>query len=259
MLRFSLALDTVYTSLTMYARIGRAARHGFSGVEICRGYKGLSAALLRKAAQENGVRLVNLTINNPWDNTLNKSYHKLLPEFESAFAFAAKAGFESLVVLGGERQSPLDAPKALIAENLKRVASLAQQHKINVLIEPLNNIMEHRGQYLVSSVEAAEIIRIVASPRVKMLYDFYHMQVMEGNLLHNLSANLDVIHHLHLSGIPGHDEPFHCEIDYPYVLRKLEENGYAGYVGAEYMPSYVDEVSLQDTMEYLNYNTGGKK
>ena len=77
------------------------------------------------------------------------------------------------------------------------------------------------------------------------------MQVNEGNVLHNLLGNLEWVDHLHLVGIPDHREPFLCELNYPYILKQLEEAGYSGYAGLEYAPSYDSYRSVPDSLRYL--------
>jgi hydroxypyruvate isomerase len=251
MLRLSLALDTFFREHDVYDRIKIAAEFGFEGVEICSGFKGLNPSRLRNIAIENGVQLVNATINDGFQNTLNRPFSAIREPVATAISFAAEAGITNVVMLGGETESPLDSPKSIIIENLKRSGEIAAKAGVNILLEPLNNIMEHRGQYLVSSVMAFEIVKCVDSPHVSVLYDVYHMQVMEGNILHNMTRNLEMIKHIHIVGIPEHDEPFHCEIHYPYVLDRLEKAGYKKFIGVEYRPSYDDKQSVLDTLRYL--------
>jgi len=77
----------------------------------------------------------------------------------------------------------------------------------------------------------------VDSPRLKLLYDIYHMQVMEGNIIHTLTSNLDVIGHVHVADVPGRHEPGTGELDYANIFKALQEAGYDGYVGFEFEPT----------------------
>jgi hydroxypyruvate isomerase len=251
MLRLSLALDNFFQERDMYDRIEIAAELGFEGVELCSGFRGLNPSRLRHVANENGVQLVNAAINDAFQNTLNRPFSAIWEPVTEAVSFAVEAGIANVVMLGGEAESPMDSPKNIIIENLKRSGEIAARAGVNILLEPLNNIMEHRGQYLVSSVMAFEIVKCVDSPHISVLYDVYHMQVMEGNILHNMTRNLEMIKHVHVVGIPNHDEPFHCEINYLYVLDQLERAGYKHFIGVEYKPSYDDRQSLLDTLRYL--------
>jgi hydroxypyruvate isomerase len=104
-------------------------------------------------------------------------------------------------------------------------------------VEPLNVAVDHPGFYLSSSQQALEIVDEVAAPNVKMLFDLYHMQIGEGNLTATIVANLDRIGHFHLADVPGRHEPGTGEINFANILRRIDEGGYGGYIGLEYIPS----------------------
>ena len=104
------------------------------------------------------------------------------------------------------------------------------------MLEPLNTI-DNPGYFLTSSVQTRRIIDQVARPNVRMQYDCYHMQIMEGRLADTIAAQLDVIGHVQISGVPGRFEPdAEQEINYPYILSLLDELGFDGWVGCEYRP-----------------------
>jgi hydroxypyruvate isomerase len=89
---------------------------------------------------------------------------------------------------------------------------------------------------------------------MKMLFDCYHMQIMEGDLLNHIERNLDVIGHFHLAGVPGRNELFKSEVDYPFLLRQIDALGFRGVAGLEYMPTIDDADSLRKTLEHLKMN-----
>jgi hydroxypyruvate isomerase len=97
--------------------------------------------------------------------------------------------------------------------------------------------VDHPGYFLNHSSLGFELVRQVGSPSLQLLYDIYHMQVMEGNLIPTLTGNLDVIGHVHVADTPGRNQPGTGEINYPVVLGKLREAGYQGYVGFEFSPT----------------------
>jgi hydroxypyruvate isomerase len=103
-------------------------------------------------------------------------------------------------------------------------------------VEPLNIAVNHKGYYLYSSAEGFDIIRAVGSPNVKLLYDIYHQQVTEGNLIQTITENIELIGHFHVADVPGRHEPGTGEINYANVLKAIDETGYNGYVGLEYAP-----------------------
>jgi hydroxypyruvate isomerase len=132
-----------------------------------------------------------------------------------------------------------------IIEGLIRCAPLLEREGMILVFEPLNTVVNHPGYYLTSSAEAGEIAKAVGSPRVKILFDFYHQQITEGNLIDNSFALFPYIGHVHCAGVPGRHEPDAGEVHYPAIWRALEQAGYAGYLGLEYFPEKAPS-------EYLN-------
>lgn len=128
------------------------------------------------------------------------------------------------------------AQKKNLIEGLKVCAPLLEREDILLVIEPLNTLVDHPGYYLTSSEEAFEIVEAVGSPRVKVLFDIYHQQIMEGNLIRRITENIDKIGHFHAAGNPGRHELYYGEINYPEVFRAIDATGYQGYVGFEYFP-----------------------
>ena len=125
---------------------------------------------------------------------------------------------------------------ASIVEGLKAVAPIVEAAGVTLVVEPLNILVNHKGYYLYQSDEGFEIVREVGSPNVKLLFDIYHQQVSEGNLLANISANLDLIGHFHVADCPGRNQPGTGEINYPNIFKYIADSPYQGYVGLEYMP-----------------------
>ena len=110
-------------------------------------------------------------------------------------------------------------------------------HGITLIVEPLNTLVNHAGYYLNYTREAFEIMREVSSPYVKILFDIYHVQIMEGNLIDTIRKNIAHIGHFHVGDVPGRHEPGTGEIDYGNVFRAIRELGFRDFVAMEYMPS----------------------
>jgi hydroxypyruvate isomerase len=123
-----------------------------------------------------------------------------------------------------------------LVEGLKQAAPLLEAAGITLVIEPLNELVDHAGYYLIRSDEAFQIIDKVASPRVKVVFDIYHQQISEGHLIHKITANTDKIAHFHAAGNPGRHELTRGEIHYPSVFQAIQATDYSGYVGLEYWP-----------------------
>jgi hydroxypyruvate isomerase len=136
------------------------------------------------------------------------------------------------VVEGVERK----VQHAAAVENLKRAADLAAAAQVQIVIEPIDPL-EAPKEYLNSVTEGFEIVREVASPQVKVLYDFYHEQRAYGNLIEKLEKNVDLVGLVHIADVPGRHEPGTGEIDYGNIYRKLAELKYAKFVTMEFYPT----------------------
>jgi hydroxypyruvate isomerase len=120
---------------------------------------------------------------------------------------------------------------------VKELAPLAEAAGVTLVLEPLNIHVDHPGYFLNTSKTGIQLVREVASPNIRLLYDIYHMQVMEGNLIDTLTKNLDVIGHIHVADVPGRHEPGTGEINYGNVFAALRQAGYMGYIGMEFAPT----------------------
>jgi len=177
---------------------------------------------------------------------------KFLEELGAAIANAKILGAKGLIATTGQEINdiPREAQHQSIVDGLKEAAKLLDGTGLTLNLEPLNVLVNHKGYYLATSAEAFEIIRKVASPNIKVLFDIYHQQITEGNLIANITANIDLIGHFHLAGNPGRGEPYFGEINYKEVFKAIDAAGYTGYAGLEYWPT-VDgmEESLIKIME----------
>ena len=122
-----------------------------------------------------------------------------------------------------------------------------------LLLECLNTRTDHFNYFLDSSAEGAAIVRAIDRPNLRLLYDVYHMQIMEGSVIENIEEHLDVIGHFHSAGVPGRHELMDGELNYRHIIRRIEAAGYAGAFGLEYSPASADHAeSLRRTRRYLD-------
>lgn len=251
MLKFSLCLNTVYTQYDLYDRVRIAADQGFDGVE----FWDVSEFDLHKMAEvcaKNEIRLANFNCYDAWEFNMCEPISVVLPNMRKSFEAGKILGAENILVLSGySRYANPSCQKLIMIENMKRIAELADEYEINVNLEPLNCIVEHKGIELTSSGDGFEIIKCVDSERVGLVFDIYHMQIMEGNIISNMVKNIKLIGHVHTAGCPGRHEHFMGENDYPNILGSIYKAGYNGYVGCEYFPSYDSMQSTADVLDYL--------
>lgn len=242
---YSVCLNALFGSLPVHEAIGRVKESGLDACEIWSWWD-RDVPAIHKALDEHGVRLSAmctkfLPLNDP---AQRQDY---LDALSQTLEVARQLNCPTIITQVGQEQPHLSREEQTqsIIDGLKECASLAENAGITLAVEPLNTLVDHKGYFLARSDEAFAIVRAVNSPNVKVLFDIYHQQITEGNLIPNLTANAEWIAHVHVAGHPGRHEPFgQNEIHYPSVLGALKAAGYQGAVGLEYFP-------LMDAMESL--------
>jgi len=161
---------------------------------------------------------------------------------------AKKLGTTTLISQVGDFRPDVsrDEQHQCLVAGLKEAALLLEAAGVTLVIEPLNELVNHAGYFLVRSDEAFEIIDKVASPNVKVVFDIYHQQISEGHLIQNITSNIEKIAHFHAAGNPGRNELSHGEINYPQIFDAIQQSGYDGFVGLEYWPLKDPEVGLKE-------------
>jgi hydroxypyruvate isomerase len=177
----------------------------------------------------------------------DKSMHsKFLEDFKKNIKAAAEYKWPNVNCMAGDRKGISDEEGMDNCHTiLKEAVKIAEDSGVTICMELLNSRVNHQGYMCDKSAWGFELCQRVGSPRFKMLYDIYHMQIMEGDLIATISKNIDMIGHFHTAGVPGrHELDENQEIYYPAVMRAIAESGYKGYVAHEYTP-------LRDPMESL--------
>jgi len=170
----------------------------------------------------------------------DKSMHsKFLEDFKTNIKAAADYKWPNVICMAGDRNRISDDEGMDNCHTiLKEAVKIAEDHGVTICMELLNSKVNHPGYMCDKSAWGFELCRRVNSPRFKMLYDIYHMQIMEGDLIATIRKNIEHIGHFHTAGVPGrHELDENQEIYYPAVMRAIVEAGYAGYVAHEYTPT----------------------
>ena len=259
-MELGLCVEMAFTKLPFAQRVEKAARLGFKNVEmwfVDMSFKGTPDELA-KIADDNNVKITNTVIGAPdgsigggLTNPANRD--QWLERARMSIEFTKNAQIPATIVCTGnvvEGMSHEQMTQSVI-EGLKPTIEMAEKAGITLLLEPLNTPYDHPGYFCASSDEGAEICRKIGSKHLRLLYDCYHMQIMEGDMVKHIERNFDVIGHFHSAGVPGRNELFNGETNYPFVLGRIEKLGYNGIFGLEYEPSIDDEESLRKTLEYL--------
>jgi hydroxypyruvate isomerase len=169
----------------------------------------------------------------------NKSMHaKFLEDFKTNIKAAAEYKWPNVITMAGDREGITDTEGMDNCQTvLKEAVKIAEDAGVTICMELLNSKVNHPGYMCDKSAWGFELCRRVNSPRFKLLYDIYHMQIMEGDLISTIKKNIQHIGHFHTAGVPGrHELDENQEINYPAVMKAIVESGYQGYVAHEYTP-----------------------
>lgn len=251
-LRFAANVSMLFTDAPFLARLERAARAGFTAVE-CQFPYDVAPQVLKHELDAHGLTLVlhNLPPGN-WDaGERGIACH---PDRRDEFRAAVQRGLEYATALGCPRVNCLAglAPAGVdlaqahdtLAGNLAYAAEQASAAGVTLLLEPINT--GDMPGYLVSTAAAARtVMRAVNSPHLRLQFDAYHAQVMDGDAVATLSANLEAIGHVQVADAPGRHEPGTGTIDFPALFALLDEAHYSGWIGCEYRPAGRTEDGLQ--------------
>lgn len=242
--RFAANISTLYPEHALLDRVAAAARDGFAAVEVQAPYA-VPAVELRRALEEARVPLV--LMNAPaGDRALGERGLASLPgrerDFEAATAqaldYARIVGAPRVHVMAGRLEVDFSRDECLrvYQRNLAHACDLLRPHGIAVTIEPINT-RDAPGYFLTHQQQAADVIGSLQRDNLGLQFDFYHAQIMEGDLAQRFERHLPVVTHVQISGTPGRHEPDVGEIHYPYLFQLLDRLGYAGWVGCEYRPA----------------------
>ncbi len=181
-------------------------------------------------------------------------HDRLVAESERLLPLVAAAGIPQMIVFSGNRAGMSDAEGlANCAVGLKRIMPTAERLGVTVIMELLNSKVDHKDYMCDHTVWGVELVKQVGSPRFKLLYDVYHMQIMEGDVIRTIRDNFAYIGHYHTGGVPGrHEIDDAQELNYPRIMTTLAELGYTGFVGQEFIPVREPMVSLKEAFTLCN-------
>ncbi len=246
-LRFAANLSTLFPESAFLERFALAARAGFEGVEFLFPYSWRPAELVERLRANGLIQvLFNLPPGN-WENgdrglaCLPERTAEFRESVELALEYASALDCRHLHVMAGRSagRNDSDVLYATYVDNLRYAADRAAVDEVILLIEPLNP-HDMPGYYLDGIPRALEVIAAVDRTNLKLQADIYHLQRIQGELANTLAAHINVIGHVQIADTPGRHEPGTGEINYPYIFATLEQLGYDGWVGCEYVPSQTD-------------------
>jgi len=231
--------------------------------EFCRACKGMGLSAIDLLAPEDWpvVRDCGLVCSMGYaairDDFIPRGFNDpanhdfLVGELERALPLAAQQGIPNLIAMFGNRQGRTDSQgiEACVT-GLRRVAPLAEHHGVTICVELLNSKVDHHDYQGDHTAFGAQVMEGVNSPRVKLLYDIYHMQIMEGDVIRTIRQHASHIGHFHTGGVPGrHELDDTQELNWHAIARAIADTGFTGYMAHEFVPTRDPLRSLREAVE----------
>ena len=256
-LRYAPRLDFLSKELSITQRLELFAQHGFDATE----YNGLmdhptsEVESMRTDLDRLGIEM-GIFVANPagWSEAgLVRVEHRpaFLAQLRKAIEYHGVIGNRFCTVITGSEEPgvPRGVQRQRVIDGLKQAAELLEPTNLTIVIEPLNHLVDHAGYFLVTSDEAASVMAAVGSPKVKILFDIYHQQISEGNLINNIRRYYEHIGYFQVGDVPGRNEPGTGEINWRNVFKAIHELGYQGIVGMEHGLSIAGKPGLMKCFE----------
>lgn len=178
------------------------------------------------------------------------NHNAIVHNLERSLPAAARAGVTNVIAFFGNRRGMSDTEGIdHCVTALRRIAPVAESEEVTVVVELLNSRIDHPDYQGDRTRFGVEVVKRVASPRVKLLYDVYHMQVMEGNVIQTIRDNHQYIGHYHTAGVPGrHELDGRQELHWPAIARAIAQTGFRGYLAHEFIPTRDPMTSLREAV-----------
>jgi hydroxypyruvate isomerase len=232
----------------------RAKQIGFSGIDLLYPEEwpvardaGLTVSMGYATHRE---KFIATGFNDPANHAM------LIEELQTAIPLAATARVPSVIAMFGNRVSGMDDAAAIsnCVAGLSKISRLAEKHGVTVCVELLNSKIDHPGYQGDHTAFGAAVMKGINSPRVKLLYDIYHMQIMEGDVIRTIRDNIGWIGHFHTGGVPGrHEINAGQELNYRAIATAIADLNYPGFVAHEFVPTRSDPFdSLMEAFDLCN-------
>lgn len=254
-LKPSVCIDAVFSDVDIQAAVRNVQSTGISTFEFW-GWWDKDLSLVAAARDEHNMaisacctKFISLV-----DPSKRDEYLKGLRESVVA---AQELGTKTLISQVGDALPGISRTEqhSALVDGLKQAVPILESAGITLVIEPLNELVDHAGYYLIRSDEAFEIIDEVNSESVKVVFDIYHQQISEGHLIHNITSNIHKIGHFHAAGNPGRNELTRGELHYPSIFDAIQSTGYDGFVGLEYWPVKDPVEGLREVASWFKTET----
>ena len=267
MAKLSVCIEMLLTEYPFLDRIAKVGELGLPAVEFWfTGQNPKDPAAEEKAFEEigdaakrAGIIVSDFVLNSP-DGGITGSLvmpedrDKYLARLERSAQLAGMVGCSTIITCSGNAVPgrTRDEQTQCAVDTLSAAAPIAASAGITLVLEPLNTLVDHAGYFVDSSSLGVEIVKRVNHPNVKLIYDVYHMQIMEGNVIETIRSNIGIIGHFHSAGVPGRHELTSGELNYREIIAAIDKLPYTGHFGLEYAPLMESVESLKQIKNTLN-------
>ncbi|MGI6154086.1 MAG: TIM barrel protein [Christensenellaceae bacterium] len=255
-MKISMRLDYTLEDYSLEDQIRIAADVGVDGVE--------TGQLLDFDCEKAAALCANYNVPfaacgyyDMWNARMGNPYEEIKDNLIKTIECAKTLGTSTLLSLTDNSEDRSEAFMQQFVENMKPVAELFEKHGMTAVVEPHNTVYHNpfydfSKYYMNTTVIGYEALKRIGSDSIKLLFDFYHVQTMEGNLIMNIKEHFDSIGHYHIAGVPDRDEPWNGELNYVNLVNLVDSMGYNGYFGMEYYPTDIKQTEvLAEAVRYL--------
>lgn len=258
---FSAHIEALYTELPFAERFISAKKDGFSYVEFW-DWDNKDLAEVVKLCEEYDLELSAMSGDKHYDMCNPKDSERYIEQVKKSIDIANKISCKNVVIHSNELTKPGPVLNELnnlthvtklcsMFDNLKKLAPYAESKNVTLVVEALNTITDHAGNFLTNTKTSAEIIKAVDSEKVKILYDVYHMFLTEGKLIETVEQYLPYIGYMHFADAPGRHEPGTGVINYKKFFELLQKMGYEGIIGCELFASNETREAIENVKKSI--------
>lgn len=240
MTNLSVCIDAVFNGRPVDQALKAVSAAGFDAFEF---WSWWDKDLDQIAALADELSLTPTICTTRFISLVDPSFREqYLEGLEATIAAAQTLGIKRLISqTGNDLGTAKEGQTESVIAGLRACVPHLEAAGIELLLEPLNTKVDHPGYFLTSSSDAFEIVKAVNSPYVKVLFDIYHQQITEGDVIRSITENIDLIGHFHTAGNPGRHELHIGELNYSEIFKAIDQADFSGYVGLEYFPLDKDQ------------------
>ena len=253
MVKLSVCIEMFWTDLPFDERIRRVHNAGVGAFEFWN-HTGKDIQALRAAQSETGLAAAGFVTEPGFSLTQYGNIDEMVAGVHASAAVARVLGNNRVIVTTGNlvAAETWEMTRRRVVHKLRAMAEVAEAEGLILCLEPLNIHVDHPDYWLTTMAQAADIVEEVNSPSAKILYDIYHQQISEGNIIANLRKFTHLIGHIHVAGVPGRGRLVGGDLDYRAIFSAIDALPYDGFVGLEYRSPGSEEETIAEALALLS-------